>query len=495
MIKRSLSFLLALTLTLLFIPFGLSAYAEDNYNTGSYLVESSGGVRLYEKAEISAAFETVAPKGAYLNIIKTDGAFGYTVFDSVYGWVELSENMKYVSEYPSLINGKIEGVKGLAITKMPDKLTYIEGEESAEVDGLEISVVFNDKENSKMKVSGYNVAFPSLDTYGEKQAVVHYGGFSASFPIRVNKVPVTGIVISYPDKTSYVEGEPVSFDGLTVTAFYSDGRDGGKGLVLPESEYAVTGVTEGDSSLAPGVYNVTVTYKYPEISASFHIYVSGRSVKSLSLLKMPSNPTIYQGQTFNKDDFELSASYDNSKTETITDFDIQYDNMTVGTYTARIYYMDKYVAFDYTVLPLIETGIETGDTASVGSYVGSAVDFGNLRVYALYNSGEKKQIEDYSLQYDINTEEVGSYPVTVTHGGFTATFNYTVALRPQTLMGDVDLNGIITAADARLALRASARLETLSAEAFSAADVDLNGNVTASDARKILRVSAGLDKF
>ena len=58
---------------------------------------------------------------------------------------------------------------------------------------------------------------------------------------------------------------------------------------------------------------------------------------------------------------------------------------------------------------------------------------------------------------------------------------------------DVNGDGNISAADARLALRASARLEVLEGSRFTAADVDKNGKVTAADARLILRKSAKLD--
>ena len=61
--------------------------------------------------------------------------------------------------------------------------------------------------------------------------------------------------------------------------------------------------------------------------------------------------------------------------------------------------------------------------------------------------------------------------------------------------GDVDGDGQILATDARLALRASAKLEELTEQQKTAADVDGNGNVLADDARKILRVSAKLDQF
>lgn len=59
---------------------------------------------------------------------------------------------------------------------------------------------------------------------------------------------------------------------------------------------------------------------------------------------------------------------------------------------------------------------------------------------------------------------------------------------------DVNGDGIVTAADARLALRISSRLEVSIWDAYKkAADVNNFGGVTAADARLILRKAAGLD--
>ena len=63
----------------------------------------------------------------------------------------------------------------------------------------------------------------------------------------------------------------------------------------------------------------------------------------------------------------------------------------------------------------------------------------------------------------------------------------------RTVRGDVNGDGRLTAADARLTLRASARMERLSAYAFAEADFDGNGVITAKDARCLLRLSAKLD--
>ena len=62
-------------------------------------------------------------------------------------------------------------------------------------------------------------------------------------------------------------------------------------------------------------------------------------------------------------------------------------------------------------------------------------------------------------------------------------------------LGDVDGDGSIKAADARLVLRASVGLEKLSAEAIAAADADRDGQIKAADARLVLRASVGLEQL
>ncbi len=69
------------------------------------------------------------------------------------------------------------------------------------------------------------------------------------------------------------------------------------------------------------------------------------------------------------------------------------------------------------------------------------------------------------------------------------------ALKQSYTPGDVDEDGKITAADARLALRRSVSLEDYKegSPKFLACDVDFDGKVTAADARLILRASVGLE--
>ena len=64
-------------------------------------------------------------------------------------------------------------------------------------------------------------------------------------------------------------------------------------------------------------------------------------------------------------------------------------------------------------------------------------------------------------------------------------------------LGKVDTDAQISAADARLTLRASVGLETYKpfSREFSAADIDNDGKITSGDARVILRASVGLEKL
>ncbi|MBR1811968.1 MAG: hypothetical protein IJ766_10055, partial [Clostridia bacterium] len=65
---------------------------------------------------------------------------------------------------------------------------------------------------------------------------------------------------------------------------------------------------------------------------------------------------------------------------------------------------------------------------------------------------------------------------------------YTVIV-PMDNNGDGKVNSV----DARNALRAAARLDTLTGAYFLAGDADGNGKVNSADARKALRIAARLD--
>ncbi len=63
------------------------------------------------------------------------------------------------------------------------------------------------------------------------------------------------------------------------------------------------------------------------------------------------------------------------------------------------------------------------------------------------------------------------------------------------MMGDIDADGIVSTADARLALRYAIKLQTLTRQQKLAADVDFSRSVKVGDARTILRAAVGLEEI
>lgn len=60
------------------------------------------------------------------------------------------------------------------------------------------------------------------------------------------------------------------------------------------------------------------------------------------------------------------------------------------------------------------------------------------------------------------------------------------------LTGDINLDGRVTAYDARLVLRCSARLDTTNTNVKKYGDINADGKITSADARLVLKISAGL---
>lgn len=101
---------------------------------------------------------------------------------------------------------------------------------------------------------------------------------------------------------------------------------------------------------------------------------------------------------------------------------------------------------------------------------------------------------------EINVEK-GIYYISISDGNSgwghldNLEYRFTVTEKGKKIIGDVNFDGQVTAADARLALRASVGLENLSAQQIAVADIDKKSGVTAADARLILRASVGLEKL
>ncbi len=122
-----------------------------------------------------------------------------------------------------------------------------------------------------------------------------------------------------------------------------------------------------------------------------------------------------------------------------------------------------------------------------GIYVGT-ISESLIKEFISYTHGETVIVANVEKNEEITGDApvgTGNY-VVLGYDGNLQDYCYAVVL------GDGDGNGTITASDARIALRISAKIQTASDAVICALDINSDGKVTASDARIILRVSAKL---
>lgn len=185
-----------------------------------------------------------------------------------------------------------------------------------------------------------------------------------------------------------------------------------------------------------------------------------------------------------------------------------------GVYTATVYVRDersqtKSVKSDsVTVIrPLSAGNVEfSKDYAVAGmSVICSAEVIGGSGsytcVFSIFCDGElvlkSNPVKSNSYTFTVPKEGKYTASVTVTDEDTSETSaaggSMTADAKPMT--GDANLDGKITAGDARIALRYSAKLEKPQEGFESASDANNDGKITAADARLILRVAAKLQNF
>ena len=140
----------------------------------------------------------------------------------------------------------------------------------------------------------------------------------------------------------------------------------------------------------------------------------------------------------------------------------------------------------------------------VGTFGTLALTSGNAGVTA-----EAQTIENELFNKNVNTN-ASMYTAYTIDGNTLTVRAYTVDTNGKSVLfdsfaiekagseirlGDVDFDGRISAADARLALRCAVGLETISVAQTIAADADSDKQILSADARAILRAAVGLEKI
>lgn len=202
-------------------------------------------------------------------------------------------------------------------------------------------------------------------------------------------------------------GDEIDVSKLTVTATYNDG-------VTDEiKDYTIVSKTVTQE----GVNQLMVIYKGK--TASF--YVTGK--KLLSIYAYYAGPLISVGNSVNRNDVKVLASFGDGSSENLTDFVLQTNVITVvGKNTLYLTCQGKVMQIDvYGTEPKEITALYatySGDTVTVGS----SVDPDDLVITAAYKDGSSERINNYVITPEV-IGATGTQVLVAYYRGKTVSFN------------------------------------------------------------------------
>ena len=173
------------------------------------------------------------------------------------------------------------------------------------------------------------------------------------------------------------------------------------------------------------------------LTADLQLYVNPtseyleKSVTSLALMSAPTKTTYEMGDSFVSDGMELTATYFDGSTQTVTvTADMcTYDFTTTGTKTVTIAYNDAtYMYTEVTVNEPVRTltsiAVKDGVTMSVEQYTSNVSLSADAKLVLTYTDGTE--------EVDLTTDMISGYgnadvgTATVTYGGATCEISYTI---------------------------------------------------------------------
>lgn len=260
------------------------------------------------------------------------------------------------------------------------------------------------------------------------------------------------IEVKAPSLVDYKVGEALNTEGLSVTAFYSDGSSQDvTDQVLAEG----TAISGYDSSTA-GVKTITVSYGGQTDTFSAAV----RALSEIKVAQEPDKTEYILGDDLDTTGMQVTAVYalddpsneENEKTYDVTeevcadkDAISGFDSAKAGELSLKVSYGGKETVFKVTVndeLPedavLSELKLEQ-EPIKTDYEIGDALDLTDLKVTGVYTYGDKELQHDLTTYINENQEEVvtgfdaaeaGTQTVTITIDDQTVTFEIQVNAQP-----------------------------------------------------------------
>lgn len=359
---------------------GKETYPVGSYSVDTYSVDTNGVIlNMRNSASTSGSVVTKIPDKAILNITKVSGNWGYTTYNGYSGWVCLD----FMVYKPTITS--------ISVYSAPYITKYFVGEQ-LNLSGLELTATYSNGSTQRI-TSGYT-ATGDLSTEGTKTITVKYSGKSTSFNVSVlKKQPMNLSIKTKPNKLNYYVGSSLDTTGLVLSVTYNDGT----------TQTVSSGFTTSCDLSTSGTKTVTVNYGGK--STTYTVTVQDVKISNLALKTKPTKTAYYVGDTIDTSGLELTATYNNGSTKTITSgFTTSYDFGTAGTKKVTVNYSGLSVTYDVTVENIGSASLETSltSTAVKGSEVIYTVDL---------KSAENIYDGNYNIIYDNTVLKYKSHTV------------------------------------------------------------------------------------
>ncbi len=315
-----------------------------------------------------------------------------------------------------------KSLESIEVSTLPTKLKYLEEKDKLDVTGGTLTLTYNNGTSEVINLTADMVSGFNNTKVGSQILTVTYKGKITTFEVEIVAKSLTEIkVTKKPDKLSYLEGEAFNPAGMEVTAYYNNGTS------EKITNYEVSGYTS-----TPGDKVITIRYK--DKTTTFKVTVTAKSLTGIQITKQPNKTTYIEGTVFDSTGMELTLTYNNGTSETITSgWQEEYDFSSPGQKTVSITYGGKKTTLTVTVTAKQVTSIAIASKPNKTTYIeGQELDTTGLKLKVSYNNGTSEVVTSNWKISGYDKNRVGKRTITVTYQGKTATFEVTVTAKSLT---------------------------------------------------------------
>ena len=374
--------------------------AKKDYYTDELPDPDGGTVKIYYK---NGTRET---KNVKFNMLR-----GYDM--SVVGEQEVTVNYRdFTSSYMINVAERPE-IDTMTLISEPNKKEFVKGT-AFDFSGCQVRICYKNGTEETIDVTARMTEGGDINRLGTQTITYSLLNKSVDFTVKVIPVEIESIVVSsMPNQTIFVEGKPISIEGLEIKAIYNNG-----------DEQSVTDYTLSELPTSIGKYSIEVSYS--GCTTSFEIEIVKKSAVSIRVKADPEKTTYVIGQVFDPTGMVVEATFDNDDVLEVSDYTIGTLPDKVGSGRVEIEYQGQKAYVSVTMKAKVLESISVSQLPDKVNYIQDE-DFedAGLKVSANWNNGISEEVSDYSLS-NTGTSKVGTKTVIVLYEGLTTSFEITI---------------------------------------------------------------------